>query len=88
MNSRVGVSPIANLHCGVFGSIDFKIWAAPHKWEPIYRHIGEPHRRAPRHREAVSNVVSTGIVTIPVMKKSGYKEHHAGAIETAASTGG
>ena len=37
---------------------------------------------------AVSNVVSTGIVTIPMMKKSGYKPHVAGAIEAVASTGG
>jgi TRAP transporter 4TM/12TM fusion protein len=37
---------------------------------------------------AVSNVVSTGIVTIPMMKKSGYKPHDAGAIEAVASTGG
>ncbi len=37
---------------------------------------------------AVSNVVSTGIVTIPMMKKSGYKAHDAGAIEAVASTGG
>ena len=37
---------------------------------------------------AVSNVVSTGIVTIPMMKQSGYKAHDAGAIEAVASTGG
>jgi len=37
---------------------------------------------------AVSNVVSTGIVTIPMMKSSGYKAHDAGAIEAVASTGG
>ncbi len=37
---------------------------------------------------AVSNVVSTGIVTIPMMKKSGYQPHVAGAIEAVASTGG
>ena len=37
---------------------------------------------------AVSNVVSTGIVTIPMMIKSGYKPHLAGAIEAVASTGG
>ena len=37
---------------------------------------------------AVSNVVSTGIVTIPMMKNSGYKAHDAGAIEAVASTGG
>jgi len=37
---------------------------------------------------AVSNVVSTGVVTIPMMRKSGYKPHAAGAIEAVASTGG
>ena len=37
---------------------------------------------------AVSNVVSTGMVTIPLMKKAGYKPHVAGAIEAVASTGG
>ena len=37
---------------------------------------------------AVSNVVSTGVVTIPMMRKSGYSAHAAGAIEAVASTGG
>jgi TRAP transporter 4TM/12TM fusion protein len=37
---------------------------------------------------AVSNVVATGVVTIPMMKQSGYKPEHAGAIEAVASTGG
>jgi TRAP transporter 4TM/12TM fusion protein len=37
---------------------------------------------------AVANVVATGVVTIPLMKQSGYKPHHAGAIEAVASTGG
>jgi TRAP transporter 4TM/12TM fusion protein len=37
---------------------------------------------------AVANVVATGVVTIPMMKRSGYKPHHAGAIEAVASTGG
>jgi TRAP transporter 4TM/12TM fusion protein len=37
---------------------------------------------------AVANVVATGVVTIPLMKQSGYKAHHAGAIEAVASTGG
>ena len=37
---------------------------------------------------AVSNVVSTGVVTIPMMRKSGYPAHVAGAIEAVASTGG
>lgn len=37
---------------------------------------------------AVANVVTTGSFTIPLMKKLGYEPHVAGAIETAASTGG
>ena len=37
---------------------------------------------------AVANVSSTGVLTIPMMKKVGYRPHVAGAIEAAASTGG
>lgn len=37
---------------------------------------------------AVANVVATGVVTIPMMKKSGYPPHQAAAIESCASTGG
>ena len=37
---------------------------------------------------AVSNVVTTGIITIPLMQRAGYKATHAGAIESIASTGG
>ncbi|NNE53993.1 MAG: TRAP transporter fused permease subunit [Sulfitobacter sp.] len=37
---------------------------------------------------AISNVVSTGVMTIPVIKKSGFKPTFAGAVEAAASTGG
>lgn len=37
---------------------------------------------------AVANVTSTGVMTIPLMKKSGYEAHQAGAIEAVASTGG
>lgn len=36
----------------------------------------------------VSNVVSTGAITIPAMKSIGYPAHYAGAIEACASTGG
>jgi TRAP transporter 4TM/12TM fusion protein len=36
----------------------------------------------------VSNVVATGAVTIPTMKRIGYPPHYAGAIESCASTGG
>jgi TRAP transporter 4TM/12TM fusion protein len=37
---------------------------------------------------AVANVYSTGVVTIPLMKRIGYAPHFAGAVEAAASTGG
>tara|TARA_R110000751_G_scaffold307857_3_gene432932 strand:+ start:79557 stop:81479 length:1923 start_codon:yes stop_codon:yes gene_type:complete len=37
---------------------------------------------------AVSNVMSTGVLTIPMMKRSGFKSEQAGAIEAVASTGG
>lgn len=37
---------------------------------------------------AVANTVSTGAITIPIMKKSGFTSTRAAAIETAASTGG
>ncbi len=37
---------------------------------------------------AVANVVGTGVVTIPMIKKDGYPGHKAGAIEAVASTGG
>lgn len=36
----------------------------------------------------VANVVSTGVLTIPLMKKSGYQPEFAGAVEAVASTGG
>ncbi|MCM3177896.1 TRAP transporter permease [Cytobacillus horneckiae] len=37
---------------------------------------------------AVSNAVTIGAMTIPAMKKTGYKPHYAAAIEATASTGG
>lgn len=37
---------------------------------------------------AVANVVATGVVTIPLIKRSGYSARHAAAIEAVASTGG
>lgn len=36
----------------------------------------------------VSNIVATGVVTIRMMTKGGFKPHTAAAIETVASTGG
>ena len=37
---------------------------------------------------AIANVSSTGVFTIPMMKRIGYKPHIAAAIEASASTGG
>jgi TRAP transporter 4TM/12TM fusion protein len=36
----------------------------------------------------IANVVTTGNLTIPLMKSTGYKPHEAGAIETVASAAG
>jgi TRAP transporter 4TM/12TM fusion protein len=36
----------------------------------------------------VGNIMSTGVVTIPLMKRVGFKPHYAAAIEAVASTGG
>jgi len=36
----------------------------------------------------MANVVTTGVFTIPLMKKCGYKPYFAGAVEAAASCGG
>ena len=37
---------------------------------------------------SVANTVTTGSFTIPLMKRTGYRAHDAGAIEAIASTGG
>lgn len=37
---------------------------------------------------AVANVATTGTITIPLMKRTGYKKEFAGAVEAVASTGG
>ncbi|HEX2198635.1 MAG TPA: TRAP transporter fused permease subunit [Burkholderiales bacterium] len=37
---------------------------------------------------AVANVASTGVITIPLMKRTGYNPTFAGAVEAVASTGG
>lgn len=37
---------------------------------------------------SVGNTVTTGSVTIPMMKETGYKPEFAGAVEAASSTGG
>ncbi len=35
----------------------------------------------------ISNVISSGVVTIPAMKRTGFSARYAGAVETVASTG-
>lgn len=37
---------------------------------------------------SISNVATTGTMTIPLMKRTGYKPHEAAAIEVVASVGG
>ncbi len=37
---------------------------------------------------AIANVATTGTITIPLMKRTGYRKEFAGAVEAAASTGG
>ena len=37
---------------------------------------------------AVANVLTTGTISIPLMKRNGYPPHVAGAVEAVASTGG
>lgn len=37
---------------------------------------------------AIANVATTGTITIPLMKKTGYSKEFAAAVEAAASTGG
>ncbi|HEX6994042.1 MAG TPA: TRAP transporter fused permease subunit [Gammaproteobacteria bacterium] len=36
----------------------------------------------------IGNIMSTGVVTIPLMKRYGFKPHQAGAVEAVASNGG
>ena len=35
-----------------------------------------------------ANIATTGVITIPLMKKIGYKPHYAAAVEASASNGG
>lgn len=37
---------------------------------------------------AIANVATTGTITIPLMKRTGYQKEFAGAVEATASTGG
>lgn len=36
----------------------------------------------------ISNILTTGVFTIPTMKRTGYPPHYAAAVEACASTGG
>ena len=36
----------------------------------------------------ISNILTTGVFTIPTMKRAGYPPHYAAAVEACASTGG
>lgn len=36
----------------------------------------------------ISNIITTGTITIPTMKKAGYPPHYSAAVEACASTGG
>ncbi len=36
----------------------------------------------------ISNVVTTGVMTIPAMRKTGFSRHYAAGVEACASTGG
>jgi len=36
----------------------------------------------------ITNVITTGVLTIPAMKKTGFKSAYAGGVEACASTGG
>lgn len=38
--------------------------------------------------DVITNVITTGSITIPAMKRLGYPSHYAGAVEACASTGG
>src|SRR3546814_6681457 len=35
----------------------------------------------------ISNVISSGVVTIPAMKRTGFRADYAGGVEAVASTG-
>ena len=37
---------------------------------------------------AIANVIGTGTFTIPMMKKCGFEDEYAAAVEASASTGG
>ena len=60
-----------------------KMWGGPAKTAVIASAI-----MGTINSSAVGNAVATGAITIPLMKKAGYKPHFAAGVEAAASTGG
>ncbi len=84
----------------LFGAF-FKIAGAEHFFIDLAKAIAGSRRGGPAKiavfasalfgtisGNSVANVIATGNMTIPMMKKIGYKPHIAGAIEAVASTGG
>ena len=83
-----------------FGKVLFGVGAAKHISDLAFAVVG--HRRGGPAKVAVvasalfgslsgsasANVATTGMVTIPMMKRSGYTPFEAAAIESVASTGG
>jgi TRAP transporter 4TM/12TM fusion protein len=60
-----------------------KMWGGPAKSAVVASAM-----MATINGSGVGNAVATGSITIPLMKKVGYKPHFAAAIEAAASNGG
>lgn len=72
------------------------------QWFVDVAYAGTGHRRGGPAKTAVlssalmgmisgspaANVVTTGTFTIPLMKRTGYQDYEAGAVEAVASTGG
>ena len=52
------------------------------------KYAGGPAKVGMVSGSSVGNTVTTGSVTIPMMKETGYKPEFAGAVEAASSTGG
>ncbi len=77
---RTGVADffiqIANAMCGSFSGGPAKVAVVASAFEGMVS------------GSSVANTVGSGSVTIPMMKKLGYKPEFAGAVEAAASTGG
>ncbi len=60
-----------------------KMWGGPAKAAVVASAL-----MATINGSGVGNAVATGSITIPLMKKVGYKPHFAAAVEAAASNGG